>query len=48
MAQDLDEVAAGVEVAIQDAVDAALAARQPAPETATWFVYSPDVDPTSE
>jgi len=47
-AQDLDEVAAGVEVAIQDAVDAALAARQPAPETATWFVYSPDVDPTSE
>jgi 2-oxoisovalerate dehydrogenase E1 component len=47
-AQDLDEVAAGVEVAIQDAVDAALAARQPATETATWFVYSPDVDPTSE
>jgi len=48
IALDLDEVAAGVEVAIQDAVDAALAARQPAPETATWFVYSPDVDPTSE
>jgi 2-oxoisovalerate dehydrogenase E1 component len=47
-AQDLDEVAAGVEVAIRDAVDAALAARQPAPETATLFVYSPDVDPTSE
>ena len=48
IALDLDEVAAGVEVAIQDAVDAALAARQPATETATWFVYSPDVDPTSE
>ena len=46
-AQDLDEIAAGVEAGIQAAVDTALAARQPAPETATRFVYSPDVDPTS-
>jgi len=46
-AQDLDEIAAGVESMIQAAVEAALAARQPAPETATRFVYSPDVDPTS-
>ena len=46
-AQDLDEIAAGVESVIQAAVDTALAARQPAPETATRFVYSPDVDPTS-
>jgi len=46
-AQDLDEIAAGVEAGIQAAADTALAARQPAPETATRFVYSPDVDPTS-
>jgi 2-oxoisovalerate dehydrogenase E1 component len=46
-AQDLDEIAAGVDSVIQAAVDTALGARQPAPETATRFVYSPDVDPTS-
>jgi len=46
-AQDLDEIAAGVESVIQAAVEVALAARQPAPETATRFVYAPDVDPTS-
>jgi len=46
-AQDLDDIATGVEAGIQAAVETALAARQPAPETATQFVYSPDVDPTS-
>jgi 2-oxoisovalerate dehydrogenase E1 component len=46
-AQDLDDIATGVEAGIQDAVETALAARQPAPETATQFVYSPEVDPTS-
>ncbi|MEK7668825.1 MAG: dehydrogenase E1 component subunit alpha/beta [Gemmatimonadota bacterium] len=46
--QDIEAVAAEVEMAIDAAADAALAAKQPAPETAAHFVYSPDVDPTSE
>src|SRR5262249_33293663 len=33
---------------INEAADAALASPQPAPETATKFVYSPVVDPTSK
>jgi len=32
---------------INEAADAALASPQPAPETATDFVYSPSIDPTS-
>ena len=33
---------------LNEAADAALASPQPAPETATNFVYSPDVDPTAK
>src|ERR1700733_11376935 len=36
-----------VEEELQAAVDLALAALPPAPETITKFVYSPDIDPTS-
>jgi 2-oxoisovalerate dehydrogenase E1 component len=37
-----------VEAEVQAAADVALAAEQPGPETIEKFVYSPDVDPTSE
>ena len=37
-----------VEAEVLAATDAALAAEQPGPETIEQFVYSPDVDPTSE
>src|SRR5438105_859818 len=36
-----------VEDELQDAVDRALAAPKPEPESVTRFVYSPDLDPTS-
>jgi 2-oxoisovalerate dehydrogenase E1 component len=44
---DLDALAADVDREIADATTAALAAAKPAPETAAWYVFSPDVDPTS-
>jgi 2-oxoisovalerate dehydrogenase E1 component len=37
-----------VDAAVLAATDAALGAEQPGPETVERFVYSPDVDPTSE
>ena len=37
-----------MDAVVNEATDVALASPQPAPETATDFVYSPDIDPTSE
>ncbi len=45
---ELDEIRAQVDEEVQVATDVALAAPQPGPETALRYVYSPDVDPTSE
>ena len=45
---ELERIKAQVEEEVEIAVATALASPQPAPETATRYVYSPDVDPTSE
>jgi 2-oxoisovalerate dehydrogenase E1 component len=45
---ELDEIARQVEEEVQVASEVALAAPQPAPDTVYRYVYSPDVDPTSE
>ncbi len=45
---EIDAIKAQVEEEIQVAADMALASPQPKPETALLWVYSPDVDPTSE
>jgi 2-oxoisovalerate dehydrogenase E1 component len=47
-AAELDLVKTQVEDELRVATEVALAAPQPAPETATHFVYSMEVDPTSE
>lgn len=44
---DLEAIAADVDREVAAATEAALAAPKPAPETADWYVFSPDVDPTS-
>ena len=44
----LQKIKDDVDRAVNDAADKALASPQPAPETATDYVYSPDVDPTSK
>ncbi len=45
--EELQEIKDAVDHEVNQATDQALASPQPAPETATRFVYSPDVDPTS-
>lgn len=44
---ELQQLKDEVDREINEAADSALASPQPAPETATQFVYSPTVDPTS-
>ncbi|HYX82343.1 MAG TPA: dehydrogenase E1 component subunit alpha/beta [Gemmatimonadales bacterium] len=45
---EIEAIKAQVDEEVQVASDMALASPQPKPETATLWVYSPDVDPTSE
>ncbi|MEP6801503.1 MAG: dehydrogenase E1 component subunit alpha/beta [Acidobacteriota bacterium] len=45
---DLDRLHAEVDQEVNEAADRALAAPVPAPDSAYEFVYSPDVDPTSD
>ncbi|MBI3949467.1 MAG: dehydrogenase E1 component subunit alpha/beta [Acidobacteria bacterium] len=45
---ELAELRASVDEEVNQAAAEALAAAKPAPETARRYVYSPDVDPTSE
>jgi 2-oxoisovalerate dehydrogenase E1 component len=47
-AAEIDAIKRQVDEEIQVATEVALAAPQPKPETALLYVYSPDVDPTSE
>jgi 2-oxoisovalerate dehydrogenase E1 component len=44
---ELQRIKDEVDREVNEAADLALASPQPAPETATQYVYSPDVDPTS-
>ena len=47
-AAEIEAIQAAVDAEVLAATDDALSQPQPAPETATFAVYSPDVDPTSE
>jgi len=44
----LQQLKSEVDLELNEAADLALASPQPAPDTATNFIYSPDVDPTSK
>ncbi|MGE3403842.1 MAG: thiamine pyrophosphate-dependent enzyme, partial [Vicinamibacterales bacterium] len=46
--EDFADVLASVEREVNEAARQALAAEKPSPDTATHYVFSPDVDPTSE
>jgi 2-oxoisovalerate dehydrogenase E1 component len=45
---ELEQIAGDVDRDVNEAADAAIRSEKPAPETATLYVYSPDVDPTSD
>jgi 2-oxoisovalerate dehydrogenase E1 component len=45
---DLQAMSADVDREVDEAAERALNAEKPAKSTATWWVYSPDVDPTSD
>jgi 2-oxoisovalerate dehydrogenase E1 component len=45
--EELQRIKDKIDAEVNEAADQALASPQPAPQTATEFVYSPDVDPTS-
>ncbi len=45
---ELQKIKDEIDQAVNEAADIALASPQPAPETATDFVFSPDVDPCSK
>jgi len=47
-AEELDAIEQEVQKEVQEAADRALEQPQPAPETAMLYLYSPDIDPTSE
>jgi 2-oxoisovalerate dehydrogenase E1 component len=44
---EIDAIAADVDREVQESTTKALAAPKPPNETADWYVFSPDVDPTS-
>jgi 2-oxoisovalerate dehydrogenase E1 component len=46
--EELQKIKDEVDKEVNEATDLALASPQPAPETATHFIYSPEVDPTSK
>ena len=46
--EELQKIKDEIDRGVNEATDIALASPQPAPETATRFVYSPEVDPTAK
>jgi 2-oxoisovalerate dehydrogenase E1 component len=46
--EELQQIKDEVDREVNEAADRVLSSPQPAPETATEFIYSPDVDPTSK